>query len=296
METKKVTQNDVYNLINNRVIAYLENGIIPWNQSWAQVGIPTNLITKKPYTGINTCLLTSLGYDQNFFLTFKQLKELGGSVIKGEKSCPVIFWEWSEIDNKDKPGTKKKVSVIKYYTVFNIHQCTDIPVEMIPLTKDFSSMVKPEKLWNNMPNRPTLQHVQDEAYYNPENDYINMPKKKDVTEEEYYYMLFQMLIHSTGHKSRLSRKEVFDPTLFGIQPFSQEDLVSEIGSSYLNSYCGIHDNRSDESDNLVDGWLEKLKENNRLIVFAASQAQRAVDYILNLTTDSLTKPKQKTSA
>ncbi len=297
METKKqITQNDVYNLINNRVIAYLENGIIPWNQSWAQIGIPTNLITKKPYTGINTWLLTALGYEHNYFLTFKQIKELGGSVIKGEKSCPVIFWEWTEVENKEKPGMTKRVSKIKYYTVFNILQCNDIPLEMIPHSKDFGKVVKPESIWNNMPNKPTVQHVQDEAHYNPENDFINMPKKKDVLEEEYYDLLFRMLIHATGHQNRLARKEIFDPALFGVEEFSQEKLIAEIGSSYLNCHVGIVDDRFDDSNTFIEGWLEKLKENNRLIVFAASQAQRAVDYILNLTTDSLTKPKQKTSA
>jgi len=82
---------DVYQIITNRIIDQLEHQIIPWRKPWTDGGHPQNLFTKRPYTGINTWLLGSLGYSQNYFLTWKQLKSVGASVKKGEKGAMVVY-------------------------------------------------------------------------------------------------------------------------------------------------------------------------------------------------------------
>ena len=91
---------DVYSIVTDRIIEHLEKGVIPWRQPWTKAGLPKNLISGKHYRGINVLLLASLHYPQNCFLTFKQVKELGGSVKKGEKSQEVIFWKQIERENK----------------------------------------------------------------------------------------------------------------------------------------------------------------------------------------------------
>ena len=78
---KKPEHGDVYSIVTNRIIELLEKGVVPWRQTWTDAGLPQNLISGKPYRGINVWLLASLHYSQNRFLTFKQVKEMGGSVI-----------------------------------------------------------------------------------------------------------------------------------------------------------------------------------------------------------------------
>src|ERR1035437_2329250 len=104
---------DVYSIVTDRIIEHLEKGVIPWRQPWTKAGLPKNLISDKPYCGINVLLLTSLHYSQNYFLTFKQAKELGGTIKKGEKSCPVIFWKQLEVENK-KTNEMEKIPLLRY--------------------------------------------------------------------------------------------------------------------------------------------------------------------------------------
>ena len=283
METPTKTKIDVYQMITDRIIERLESGIIPWKQPWTEAGLPQNLVTGKAYTGINLLLLASMGFPRNYFLTFKQIKDLKGSVKKGEKSIPVIFWKWSE---KEDPQTKelKKVSMIRYYTVFNVDQCNDLPEQRIPVIENDGKMemVELEHIIEDMPQRPPIVHKENQAYYHPVKDFINMPKMNNFKDAESYWgTLFHELIHSTGHSTRLNRKEIVERTTFGTEPYSMEELVAEIGACYLKSYCGIGSKDFENNVAYIQHWLKKLRDDKRLIVYSSAKAQRAVDYILN---------------
>ena len=82
---KKETRIDVYKIINDRIIEQLEKGTVPWRKPWASAGLPLNIISKRHYRGINMMLLAMEGYEHNLFLSFKQVKEIGGNVKRGEK-------------------------------------------------------------------------------------------------------------------------------------------------------------------------------------------------------------------
>lgn len=289
METTNNSKIDVYALVTNRIIDQLEAGVIPWQQPWTEAGLPQNLITKKTYNGINLLLLASMGFSRNFFLSFKQVKELGGSVNKGEKSIPVVYWKFTK---KEDPITKeeKKLSFIRYYTVFNVDQCTGIPESKIPMVnsnQELNRMEKLEAIINDMPNPPRIQHKEMKAYYSPSGDYINMPKMNTFKDAEGYYgTLFHELIHSTGHTSRLNRKEVMEDAAFGSEPYSMEELTAEIGACYLKSYSGIDIEHFNNNVAYIQNWLRVLKGDKRFIVFTAAKAQRASDYILNVAPES----------
>lgn len=282
METENQTKIDPYELVTNRIIERLEAGVIPWKQPWTAGGLPQNLLTKKAYNGINLLLLASMGYTRNFFLSFKQVKELGGSVIKGQRSIPVVFWKWSE---KEDPQTKekRKVSFIRYYTVFNVDQCTGIPEEKIPTVTSIQRMKELEDIVLEMPNPPSVRHIENEAYYHPVSDYINLPRMNAFKDTESYWgTFFHELIHSTGHQSRLNRKEIVENTRFGDEKYSMEELVAEIGACYLKNHTGIDVNHFENSVAYIQNWLNVLKNDKRLIVFASAKAQRAVDFILRV--------------
>jgi antirestriction protein ArdC len=284
MET--IITRDVYDIVTTLIIQKLEQGIVPWKQPWKDLGPPRNLITQRPYRGMNLLLLSGLGYPLNEFLTFKQVKDLGGRVIKGEKAHLVVLWVWiDENSNKRMQDVKgRKIPLLRYYFVFNASQCTGLPARAVQLeTKQNDPIEKCEEIVKGMPNRPNIVHNENEAYYHPLADFINMPKMQTFESSQGYYgTLFHELIHATGCEGRLNRKELVEQTNFGSELYSIEELTAEIGSCYLTSYAGIAMNGLSNSVAYLQGWLDRLKQDKKFIVYASAHAQKAVDYILNI--------------
>jgi antirestriction protein ArdC len=275
---------DVYTIVTNRIIEHLEKGVIPWQKPWTDADLPKNLVTGKHYRGINVWLLNSLNYSQNSFLTFKQVKDLGGSLKKGEKAQEVIFWKWLEKENAETKEIEK-VPILRYYKVFNIDQCTDIPKEKLPpvVERKNDPLDTCEKIINEMPKRPDIRFKEHKAYYNKLDDYVNLPKMETfVNSESYYETLFHELVHSTGHNERLNRKELLESRGMRSDKYAMEELTAEMGASYLKSYAGIPVEQLENNAAYIQGWLERLKNDKRFIVHASAQAQKATDYILNI--------------
>jgi antirestriction protein ArdC len=283
MEHKHI---DVYQIVTDQIIELLEQDIIPWKKPWMS-GLPKNLISKKPYRGINIMLLNSLGYKDNYFLTFDQVKKIGGSVKRGEKSHLVVFWKWIEGEAKEGEEKKTRKPILIYYRVFNVEQCTGIHSSLVPaqVTERYP-IAACDSIIERMPDKPKIQYKENEAYYHPKEDFINMPDiEYFVDSEAYYATFFHELVHSTGHTDRLNRKEIVEPTRFGTYDYSSEELVAEIGSCYLQTVAGIFHSNISNSAAYIQGWLGKLKNDKRCIVLASGQAQRAVDYILSVKGD-----------
>jgi antirestriction protein ArdC len=285
MET--LVTKDIFTIVTNLIIQKLEAGVIPWKQPWKSAGPPVNLITRRPYRGINSLLLNSLGYAENEFLTFKQVQDLGGRVKKGEKANMVILWVW--VDETKRMQTveavARKYPLLRYYHVFNISQCTGIPAQNSPLfdPKHNDPIVHCEEIIAAIPNCPKIVHNENSAYYHIAADYINMPKMEMFqSSQSYYATLFHELIHATGYEDRLNRKEIADMAAFGSESYSIEELIAEIGTCYLTSYAGIALNGLTNNVAYIQGWLDRLKKDKKFIVYASAHAQKAVDYILNI--------------
>src|SRR6185436_5795076 len=199
-QKNQTSKNDVYQIVTNKIIEQLEKGCVPWKRPWTSAGLPQNLITRKPYRGINVMLLASCNYSQNFFLTFKQAKDLGGKIKKGAKTQIVIYWKKEE--KADTEGGEKKVkSILRYYLVYNISQCEGLPEDKLPhVDMQNQPILNCEEIVNGMPQCPAIQQVEDTAYYHPIHDYVNMPPMKNFLHSEAYYStLYHELVHSTGH-------------------------------------------------------------------------------------------------
>jgi len=56
-----------------------------------------------------------------------------------------------------------------------------------------------------------------------------------------------------------------------------------MGSAFLCGETGILEPCIDRSAAYIAGWLKALKNDRKLVVIAAAQAQKAADYILNRT-------------
>ncbi|RYU92859.1 ArdC family protein [Emticicia agri] len=289
-KSNPLTPNDVYTRVTNRIIELLEQGVIPWRKPWQPNGMPKNLISKRPYTGINAMLLNSLDFTSNYFLTWNQLQDIGGKVKKGEKGALIIFQTKVEKEvAKNGDVEIQRWPIVKYYTVFNVSQCVNIPDKFKEVIHEPVENINLscEQIIYGMPRRPNIYYQGYQAYYSPKMDCIVMPKLDyfdSVT--SFFNVLFHELIHSTGAIHRLARKSLCENTHFGSELYSFEELVAEIGSCYLMSIAGLGICDIANSAAYIQEWLGLLQNDNRFIIKAASQAQKAVEYILNV------KPKE----
>jgi len=280
---------NIYDMINNRITDLLEQGTIPWRKPWnAQSNYPKNLISKKKYRGVNVFMLACQQYDSPWWLSFKQVQEKGGHVIKGEKSTPVIFWKWiNTVDadiSEDQGSRIVKIPILRYYNVFNINQTEGItPPEPEETHNQFDPLQQAEQIIQTMPLLPEIKHGGNKAYYSPSLDYVQLPQQHTFnTIEEYYSTLFHEITHASGHAKRLARKSILEPSYFGSHEYSKEELVAEMGSAFLCGYSGIENVTLANSAAYIGGWLKTLKNDRTLLIHAAAQAQKAADYILNL--------------
>ena len=270
----------VYEQITDRIISMLEAGTVPWRKPWnVQTGLPRNLVTKKAYRGINTFLLHAMSYESPYWLTFRQAQELGGTVRKGEKACPVVFWRQLEVEDKESHEIEK-IPMLRFYYVFNTAQVDglkNIPV-MVETPATISTTA--EEIVALMPKRPEIKHGLAKAFYSPGVDIVAMPDRARFdTEAGYYATLFHELTHATGHASRLNRPTLTESAGFGSNPYCREELVAELGAAFLCGHAGI-ENTIQNSAAYLQNWLEALQNDNKLIVQAAAQAQKAADFIL----------------
>lgn len=268
----------VYEIITEQLIKKMEQGTVPWKRAWfGGTGFPKNAVSKKPYNGANVFILWAQGFESEYWLTYKQAQDLGGNVKKGEKSTSVVFWKFSDVVKSD--GTKDKVPFIRYYSVFNYEQCKDLPeIKERPLL-DHDPIMEAERILLAMPNAPKTEFGKSRACYWPALDTVHMPSIGQFTLPDYYYeTYFHELGHSTGHKSRLDRKQAFGHG-FGSASYSKEELVAEMTAAFLCTITGIQEQVIDNCAAYLASWMQVLKENPRYLVQAASQAQKAADYI-----------------
>lgn len=285
----------VYEIITDRILEQLEKGNVPWHKPWAGGEAPKNLITKKEYRGVNVFILSAMGYTSPYWLSFKQAQELGGAVRKGEKGCPVVFWKWLTKTDDDGNITEEKIPMLRYYTVFNVAQVDGIDEKRIPALaikyNDLEKIERCEAVVYAMPKRPEILHNEQQAYYRPSTDTVNMPKFETFDgSEEYYSTLFHELVHSTGHEKRCNRKGVDCSdgswSSFGSTPYAKEELVAEMGAAFLCGYCQIENRTIDNSTAYIKSWLRKFRDDKKMVIMAAAQAQKAADFILGIKHDN----------
>lgn len=277
MQQKK---DSIVEIVTNRIIALLEQGVIPW-QCMFKSALPQNFISKKPYKGFNWLLLSSFDqYESPYWLTYKQIQDQEGSLLKDQHSTPITFWKF--LKKNDDDGDESTIPMMRYYRVFNLEQ-TDIKHKEPKVFVNYNPIQDAEQIVNNMPNKPTIRHKNNQgAKYISATDTITIPKHDHFTSMEYYYhTLFHELTHSTGHSTRLNRKL---GNTFGSQDYSKEELVAEIGASMLCHKVSmeITDKTIDNTASYISSWLRALQNDRRMIISAAGQAQKAFNYILNI--------------
>lgn len=299
---------NVYEIITDRIIAELEKGIIPWSRPWVCVGKgygrAVSHTNGRPYSLLNQLLLGKPGE----YLTWNQVKKEGGNVKKGAKARMVCFWKMLPVDKTDADGkpivdektgntAQKVIPYLKYYNVFHIADCEGIEPKYANVTTPATPATvaeidaNAEKVLRDYIAREgiTLEEEEsDEAYYSPAADLIHLPIREQFEQTaEYYSTAFHEATHSTGHKSRLDRLSTGRAAAFGGSDYSKEELVAELGAASICHALGLEtDSSFKNSAAYIQSWLKALRNDKRMIVTAASKAEKAVALIFGETAEA----------
>ncbi|MBV5341509.1 MAG: DUF1738 domain-containing protein [Deltaproteobacteria bacterium] len=277
---------DVYQAVTDRIIGLIELGTIPWRKTWAAGGggMPKNLVSKKEYRGINTFLLSAMPYSSPYWLTYKQATDLGGHVRKGEKSSLVIFWKLlDKHDQNEDTKATGRIPMLKHYNLFSTEQCENIPIPPDPeeTINPFTPIERAEQIVAEYKCAPSIHYGGAKAFYRPSEDRVQMPHKHTFERsEDFYQVLLHELSHSTGHQSRLARKEVMERNEFGSDDYSAEEICTELSASMLCAVAGISIETIELSASYINGWLSVLRQDKKAVVIAAARAQASADHIL----------------
>ncbi|MFO1458717.1 MAG: zincin-like metallopeptidase domain-containing protein [Verrucomicrobiota bacterium] len=293
---------DVYETVTRRIIERIEAGVVPWQSpSIAGVGFPRNFSTGKYYQGINIFLLSSYEFQSPYFLTFLQARNMGGVVRRGETGFPIVkMGTWTQEDgSKEFPSEKDAVPTrsrmfLRLYTVFNACQIEGIKFPDIPKCPAFTETEMTglaRRIVAQMPQPPIISEGRKSTpHYVPSLDTVEMPSRETFRAEwRFYKTLFHELAHSTGHEKRLNRASLTENRgMYAAgetrKIYCLEELVAEMAAAFLGAHSGIVQDGDENSAAYLQGWLNvlKVKDNKTWLVRAASEAQRAADFILGV--------------
>lgn len=279
----------VYNVVTERILKLLDRGVAPWRQAWDfRCGLPQNFDSKRPYRGFNLMYLAFAqmleGWQYPYYLTYVGARKRGWHVKKGEVGNLVVFYklyERNETDELTGNERTRKIGVLRYYYVFNLDQIDGWSSEDLPQPAKTTRRIRTceELISSFVDGLPAIKHGKP-AYW-PTRDVITLPDLCEFeTEEHYYAARYHETVHATGAHHRLGRPGIVDPEQFGSEKYSFEELIAELGAAFLTAMSGISDKVIDQNAAYVQSWRDKLADNPTWIVKAASQAQKAVDYLL----------------
>ncbi|MCK1479463.1 DUF1738 domain-containing protein [Bradyrhizobium sp. 197] len=285
-------RTSLYDDITNKIIAELEAGRVPWVQPWgtaaakAPLAIPKSAASGRQYSGINILVLWGAAIEHGFtgqsWLTFRQALSLGGYVRKGERGTTVVYADrFVPIDEKRRASENgeeaQAVPFLKRFTLFNLDQCDGLPAEIATAAPPPPpGLIEPRVEYLIKATGIDFRIGGNRAFYVPSEDYVQMPPPQAYFEPiNWHRTALHELAHASGHPSRLNRDLSGS---YGTRKYAFEELVAEIASAFGCASLGIVP--TVRHADYIGSWLDVLREDNRAIVRAASQASKVADYLL----------------
>ncbi len=296
---------DIHQHVTDTIIAQIEAGTPPWRKPWtggAGAACLPLRHNEEPYRGVNILMLWASaeinGFSSERWMTFKQAADLGGSVRKGSKCSRSVFYGTFEKEEDQPTGAaeaaegKTRIPFAKCNNVFNADQIDSLPEEFYIApepARDLGTEEDPElEAFFASTGAEIVTSTEPRAYYRPSTDQVHMPPIATfVDAARYYGVLGHELTHWTGSTKRLDRINKYNNRT----AYAFEELVAEIGACILGVKLGIEPDLN-QSAAYVENWLEALKNNKSLIFKAASEAQKAVDFIMEAATSNDAKARE----
>jgi len=277
--------NDLSRTITDQIIEAIESGLTDtnWVRPWSVfTGMPINPSTGKEYRGMNALLLMMIGGGN--FSGYGQWKKLGAQVRKGSKHikilAPMMVNSKTEFDLS---GNPKKVLIgfsdAKVFAASDVDGWTPPALE---LNEDFTPhQAAEERIQAVIDMGCDYQLGGDVACFIPSQDVVKMPTKGQFPDEvDYYTTAMHELVHWTGGADRLNRRKTNADKFQTSNPYAFEELVAELGASFLAAELGIHMGIRKDHLQYIGHWLEIMRGDDKAIMAAASQAATAVDVIM----------------
>ncbi|MEW8050410.1 MAG: zincin-like metallopeptidase domain-containing protein [Candidatus Thiodiazotropha sp.] len=298
MTKKSAPRQDVYTRVTDKIVADLEQGVRPWMKPW-NAEHAAGRITRPlrhnghAYNGINILMLWSAavteGYSAPIWMTFRQAKELGAHVRKGEKGELVVYANTITRTEESANGedVEQTIPFMKGYTVFNVEQIEGLPSHYYQLAEPVLDPVQriehAERFF--AATGTDIRHGGNQAYYTMGSDRIQLPPFESFRDaESYYATLAHETTHWTRHPSRLDRD--FGRKHWGDEGYAQEELVAELGAAFLSADLELTPEVREDHTAYIESWLKVLRQDKRAIFTAAAHAQRAVDFLHGLQPDA----------
>lgn len=277
----------VYETVTSNIIAELDRGVVPWVRPWSAspLQLPHNASSGRHYHGVNVILLwhaaAARGYLSPAWLTFKQVKYLGGCVKKGEKATSIVYaaTDHPKEDTASEDESEKRRFFLRFYSVFNVEQTEGLPERCIPVPQ---SKCPGERLFRTeafvLRLGASIRHGGDHAYYAPGDDLIVLPRIEDFTSiAQYFATSLHEHVHWSGHEKRLHRDLA---SRFGTRAYAAEELIAELGAAFLCAKLQILGELRHAS--YIAHWLDLLRNDRAAIFTAAGAASKAAEYLCSL--------------
>lgn len=279
--------------ITNQILNLIAAGVNPWKKGWASSTIsPFNAESGRRYNGLNAliCGCYTPAGRVPAFTTFNKYAEVPRIAKKGSKSIALIR---PMIVKETVAGIEREKMVgIGYVNVFSVYDIEGYDVATLEKKylvegKNHDTIAEAEAIIAAMPNAPKISFGGNRAFYSPSSDSVTVPELKAFESVgEYYSTMFHELGHSTGHLSRLDRKDGMNDIRFGSTDYGREELIAELCACFVGSEIGLKDDSSlKNSASYLKGWLKPLQDDPRMIIQASSAATKAANYILNKKPD-----------
>lgn len=282
----------LYDDITNKIIGELEAARLPWVQPWgtaaakAPLALPRNASTARAYSGINVLILWGAviehGYRGQTWLTFRQALSLGANVRKGERGTTVVYADRFVPDDEKRRAREtgedaQAIPFLKRFTVFSTAQCDGLSDELTTQAPPPTpGLIEPRVEALIKATGIDFRIGGNRAFYAPGSDFVQVPPPQAYFESiNWHRTALHELGDATGHASRVGRDLSGS---FGTKKNAFEELVAEINAAFCCASIGIVP--TVRHADYVGSWLEVLREDNRAIVRAASQASKAADYLL----------------
>ena len=283
---------NIYDTITKGIVEAIENGSgkwqMPWHVSDSSVCRPRNVASGLPYQGINVIALWAkamvANYPTGLWATYRQWREIGGQVRKGEKGTTVMYYKQLPLEALD-VETGETVRdyrlIARAFTVFNGAQVDGwkpwdpVPVDQVETHDRIEDFIDA--------TGADIRSAGSTACYDKFADYITIPDRvrfrgspTSSATEGYYATVFHELIHWTGHYLRLARNL---SGRFGSEDYAMEELIAELGAAFLCMEFGVTNVPRPDHAAYIGSWLKVLKSDKLAIFAASTHANQAVEFL-----------------
>lgn len=291
LDERRTVKKDIYQTVTDSIIASLEQGVKPWTKPWSSANTSGRIILPRrsngeAYRGINILMLWGASLDRGYrsptWLTYQQATEQGRQVRKGETGSKVVYaGSITRTEEGAAPGedSEQRIPFLKSYTVFNTEQIDGLgdryPVPDEERRPIFERIERADRF--TAATGAVIRHGGNLACYSPGPDIVQMPAPEAFRDPpSYYATLIHELTHWTGHKTRLAREY---GKRFADRAYAFEELIAELGAAFLSADLDLAPEPREDHAAYLAHWLDVLKADKRAIFTAASQAQRAADFL-----------------